>query len=89
MANFVLERTKTKSKPHKRLQEKVESFLGQLVSTEDQDVECNAEILAEIIKSFAVTFSLEISDIVQIIEESGGPLNMEDIRTLLMGKAAK
>lgn len=80
-------RPKSRSKPHRKLNEKVETFLGQLDSTNDQDVECNAEILAEIIKSFAVTFSLEISDIVKIIEESGGPLNMENIRTMLMNKA--
>lgn len=75
------------AKPHKMLQKKVDIFLTQLESTEDKDIECNAEILAEIIKSFAVTFSLEISDIVTIIEESGGPLNMEEIRSKLMSQA--
>lgn len=78
---------KKETKPHKNLQEKVGIFLEQLDSKEDKDIECNAEILAEIIKSFAVTFSLEISDIVQIIEESGGPLNMEEIRSKLMERA--
>jgi len=50
------------------------------------DVECNAEILAEIIKSFAVTFSLEISDIAEIISQQKGALNMEEIRVELMNR---
>lgn len=41
---------------HRNLENKVGNFLDQLESTEQGDVECNAEILAEIIKSFAVTF---------------------------------
>ena len=61
-------------------------FLEQLGSTEEQDVECNAEILAEIIKSFAVTFSLDVSDIVGIIAKTKGKLNMESIRSELFKK---
>ena len=62
-------------------------FLDQLKSTESDDVEANAEILAEIIKSFAVTFSLEIPEIIDIISSKGGALNMEDIRSMLLEKS--
>lgn len=61
--------------------------MDQLESTEPGDVECNAEILAEIIKSFAVTFSVDIDDIVNIIQKTEGPLNMEAIRTQLLQKS--
>ena len=80
-------RPRRQARPHKKLSEKVDIFLGQLKSTDETDVECNAEILAEIIKSFAVTFSLEISQIVEIVEKSGGSLNMEEIRSKLMNLA--
>lgn len=72
---------------HRNLENKVGNFLGQLESTEPGDVECNAEILAEIIKSFAVTFSVDIDDIVGIIQKTEGPLNMEAIRTQLLQKS--
>lgn len=73
-------------RPHRLLQGKVDLFLDQLQSKEEMDVECNAEILAEIIKSFAVTFSLEISEIVEMISNQKGALNMEEIRMQLMNK---
>jgi len=73
-------------RPHRLLQGKVDIFLNQLESKEEVDVECNAEILAEIIKSFAVTFSLDISDIVEMISKQKGPLNMEEIRVQLMNQ---
>ena len=52
------------------LTEKVGLFLDQLKSTDEVDVECNAEILAEIIKSFAVTFSLDVAEIIEIIKKN-------------------
>lgn len=73
--------------PHRNLESKVGTFLSQLESTEQGDVECNAEILAEIIKSFAVTFSVEIDDIVDIIQSTKGPLNIEVIRAQLLAKS--
>lgn len=72
------------SNPHRNLETKVGSFLSQLESTQQGDVECNAEILAEIIKSFAMTFNVEIDDIVDIIQKTEGPLNMENIRAQLL-----
>jgi hypothetical protein len=62
------------------LETKVGNFLNQLESTEQGDIECNAEILAEIIKSFAMTFQVDIEDIVEIIQKTEGPLNVENIR---------
>jgi hypothetical protein len=50
-------------------------------------VECNAEILAEIIKSFAMTFSVDIENIVEIIQKTEGALNMENIRAQLLLKS--
>ena len=73
-----------KRREEREHQNKLDVFLEQLKSQNDQDVECNAEILAEIIKSFAVTFSLEIQDIVKLINQHGeNDLNMEDIRVKL------
>jgi len=65
----------------------VGSFLSQLESKESGDVECNAEILAEILKSFAMTFSVDIEDIVEIIQKTEGALNMETIRAQLHHKS--
>lgn len=50
-------------------------------------MECNAEILAEIIKSFAMTFSVDIENIVEIIQKTEGALNMENIRAQLLLKS--
>ena len=61
-------------------------FLDQLKSKEQGDVECNAEILAEIIKSFASTYDVSVDDIVDMVQKTDGPLNMEDIRTQLLSK---
>ena len=77
---------KRKTRVSQKLKKKVNTFLGQLESKEDKDVECNAEILAEIIKSFAVTFSLDISEIVKIISKTKGKLNMNNIRAELFKK---
>jgi hypothetical protein len=45
--------------------------------------------LAEIIKSFAVTFSVDIDEIVEIIQKTDGPLNMETIRAQLLSQQQK
>lgn len=58
-------------------------FLEQLKSKDTEDVEANAEILAEIIKGFAVSFNLDLSKIIELISDKDGSLNMEQVRTML------
>lgn len=69
------------------LQSKVDSFLEQLKSKRDEDIEVNAHILAEIMKSFSITFDVDTERIANLISEEGGSVNIEEMRKKILGNA--
>lgn len=68
------------------LKDKVETFIEQLKSKQESDVETNAQILAEIIKNFSLTFGASNEDILEVIKRQDGNLNVEDIRRELLSR---
>lgn len=66
------------------LKDKVDTFLHQLDSVEPSDVAINASVLAEIIQSFSTTFNVPNEIILQIIQQSQGNLNIEDLRRKIL-----
>jgi hypothetical protein len=65
----------------------VDGFLEQLKSKRDEDIEINAHILAEIMKSFSITFDVDTEKISNLISEEEGQLNIEDMRKRILGAA--
>lgn len=48
-------------------QEKVNQFMDRLKSTEESDIQINASILDEILKSFSLTFGVDSGKITSLI----------------------
>lgn len=71
------------------LHDKVDHFLGHLESKKEDDVQSNAQILAEIIKNFSLTFSVSHQDIMKVINQERDGLNVESIRKKLLDVAQK
>lgn len=69
------------------LQSKVETFLEQLKSKRDEDIEVNAHILAEIMKSFSITFDVDTGKIANLISEEDGNVNIEEMRKKILSSA--
>lgn len=65
----------------------MDGFLEQLKSKRDEDIEINAHILAEIMKSFSITFDVDTEKISNLISEEEGQLNIEDMRKRILGAA--
>lgn len=65
----------------------MDSFLGHLDSKRDSDVEENAQLLAEIIKNFSLTFNVSQQDIMNVISQEHDGLNVETIRQKLLALA--
>lgn len=84
---FFRERAMSKRGKRQDLQDKVDSFLGHLNSKNDPDIEDNAQILADIIKSFSLTFNLTSQDIMKVINQEKDGLNVENIRQKLLALA--
>lgn len=66
------------------LQEKVDNFLDQLKSKNDEDIESNAHVLADIMKSFSLTFGVGPEKIANIIAEEDGGINVEEMRKKIL-----
>lgn len=69
------------------LQSKVDHFLEQLKSKRNEDIEINAHILAEIMKSFSITFDVDTEKISNLITEEDGHLNIEEMRKRILDAA--
>lgn len=69
------------------LQDKVNGFLEQLKSRTEEDIEVNAQILAEIMKSFSLTFGVGSEKIASLISEEEGGINVEEIRKKILSIA--
>lgn len=65
----------------------MEGFFEQLHSTRDEDVEVNAHILSEIMKSFSLTFGVSSEAITDIIAQQDGDINVEDLRKKILAQA--
>ena len=63
--------------------------MGHLESKTEEDVLSNAQILAEIIKNFSLTFSVSHQDIMKVINHEKDGLNVESIRKKLLALAQK
>lgn len=68
------------------LEMKVESFLDQLNSKSEPDVEVNAQILADLIRSFSLTFGVDTEEIALLISQSktDNGINLEEVRRKLL-----
>jgi hypothetical protein len=66
------------------VEDKISSFMRQLKSRDPEDVKSNAEILAEILKSFSISFNVDVEQILEIMnEQRGGRVNLQQIRNTL------
>lgn len=72
-----------KDHPHvtTQLEDNIEMFLHQLSSEAPNDVNANAEILSEIVDNLALTFNLSTDNIVEIIKDCEGKVNVENVRS--------
>jgi len=78
-------RTYKKVKPGAGIPDnKISSLLSQLTSTVKEDVETNADLLGEVLKSFASSFKVQLNELVSMISEETGNVNMESIRQKLL-----
>lgn len=83
---FLTEEAQKSRDSQNDLKDKVETFIEQLKSKQESDVETNAQILAEIIKNFSLTFGASNEDILEVIKRQDGNLNVEDIRRELLSR---
>lgn len=65
----------------------MDNFLDQLKSKREEDLEINAHVLAEIMKSFSVTFDVDNEKIANLIAEENGEINIEDMRKRILDEA--
>jgi len=69
------------------VQEKISDFMVQLNSRDPEDIKSNAEILAEILKSFSISFNVDVEHILEIMNnERGGKVNLQKIRNTLFDR---
>ena len=69
------------------LESKVDGFFELLHSKRDEDVEVNAHILSEIMKSFSLTFGVSSDAITAIIAQEEGDINVEELRKKILAQA--
>lgn len=65
----------------------MDQFLEQLKSKREEDVEINAHILAEIMKSFSITFDVDNQKIANLISSEDGTVNIEEMRKKILDEA--
>ena len=68
-------------------QEKVNQFMGRLKSAEESDIQINASILDEILKSFSLTFGVDSGKIASLISNYNGEVNVEKLRQSILLEA--
>ena len=66
------------------LEVRIKSTLDQIRSTQDEDLQVSAELLEDILKSFASACSVNLEQAVALISKDTGYLNMEVIRSKLV-----
>lgn len=73
----------SKGKSQKMTEDKIEHFKQRLSSKLPEDVIANAEILVEILKSFSFSFNVDMEDILAIMGEEKGQINLQSLRNKL------
>jgi len=68
------------------LQYKVDTFLQQLKSSKEEDVEVNAQVLAEIMKNFSTTFGVGTDKISNLVSQEDSSINVEELRKKLVNQ---
>ncbi len=81
---YYREKAERDNQSKRDLQDKVDNFLEQLRSKQDDDIESNAHVLADIMKSFSLTFGVGPEKIANIIAEEEGNINVEDMRKKIL-----
>lgn len=66
------------------LEARVDTFLKQLGSKDQSDVEVNAHIMVEIMRSFSTTFGVGSDKVASLISQEEGGVNVEEIRKKIM-----
>lgn len=65
------------------IEEKISDFMQQLRSRDPEDIRANAELLTEIIKSFSLSFNVDVKHIMDQLASQRGMLNMAKVRSRL------
>ena len=65
------------------VQENIDEFLQRLKSRDPEDIRDNAEILAQILKSFSMSFGVDIEEIIRIMDKQRGAVNLQRVRNKL------
>lgn len=60
--------------------------MDQLKSKQPEHVKSNAGILADILKSFSISFNVEIDEILEIMSKQKGSINLQKVRNQLFKK---
>jgi hypothetical protein len=83
---FFRNRAERERQNKQELQARVDSFINQLGSKSQADVEVNALVLAEIMRSFSLTFGVGSEKIASLISKEEGGVNIEEIRKKIMAQ---
>lgn len=83
---FFRNRAERERQNKQELQARVDSFITQLGSKNQSDVEVNAHVLAEIMRSFSLTFGVGSDKIATLISQEEGGVNIEEIRKKIMAQ---
>lgn len=83
---FFRNRAERERQNKQELQTRVDSFVNQLGSKNQSDVEVNAHVLAEIMRSFSLTFGVGSDKIATLISQEEGGVNVEEIRKKIMAQ---
>lgn len=71
-------------KKNQQIEQRIESFLKQLKSTNLEDIKMNAEIFGDLIISFAATFNTDVSRVIDaILDDQSSTINMATLRAKL------
>lgn len=65
---------------------KIENIKNQLGSKKKEDIVSNAKLLAEILKNFSFSFNIDVYEILELVKEEKGPVNLQVIRNKLFKK---
>lgn len=84
--NYFRNRAEREQQNRQELETRVESFISQLRSKNQSDVEANAHVLAEIVRSFSLTFGVGPDTIASMISQEEGGVNIEEIRRKIMAQ---
>ena len=66
---------------------RISNYLEKLKSTTNEDIEVNAQVLTDLLRSFSLTFGVSNEVIANIVSQEAGELNVENIRKKLMTHA--